>query len=164
MKRVAIGLIIVTVLGGLGTTAFKMVKWGKHVSQSVEVKEEQKAKEEKEKEEEKNITIIDDDSKEEESLNFTSALEFIKSYNKYIDSIGYDYKVNSYYVESARTQMRVSEFENMSIICYEDTSIYKVIIKGRSLKSKLEGYMHGVKAEIEEVGGNTIISNITINN
>lgn len=180
MKKAIITVLILTVLGGLGVASYKLVQWGKGVSISVvskgveEGSKEVTSKEDKEIKDttdvfyEENSTsssdVIGNSSVDyENSLNFSSAKEFIKSYNKLINNLGEDIKEESFYVESARSTLVSSEVGNLSVISYNDGSIYQVVISGESIKTELEGFMNGIEADINEGRGNTIISNIRYN-
>lgn len=175
MKKAIITVLILVVLGGLGVASYKLVNWGKGVSISVVskgVEESNKNTTNKEDKDTGDISYEENSTSSsnvsgsssinyENSLNFSSAREFIKSYNNLIKDLGTDIKEESFYVESARSTLVSSEVGNLSVISYNDGSIYKVVISGESIKTELEGFMNGIKAEIDESRGNTIISNIS---
>lgn len=190
MKRVAIGLIVVAVLGSVGFTSYKLVDYAKSKSQDKIVRENSKTdnsvqtnttpSDEKEVENSNENpsestsnngassssdsgNIVFNTTNSSKGLDFTSADAFILSYNNLIENVGSNTTKEDVYSETNRARMTFTSVGNVVIEAYQyDGQIARVVIKGKDKSKDLEGYLGG-KAKVKFEDGNTIIYDILYN-
>lgn len=190
MKKVAIGLILVAVLGSVGYTSYKLVDFAKSKSQDKIVSE----KSENDKSVQTNTTpttekevensnenssestpnngasstsdsgsIVFNKTNSSKGLDFSSADAFILSYNNLIENVGSDTTKEDIYSSTNRARMTVTSVGNVVIEAYQyDGQIARVLIKGKDKSKDMEGYLGG-KAKVKFEDGNTVIYDILYN-
>ncbi|MGV3076419.1 hypothetical protein ACEE21_15175 [Clostridium baratii] len=190
MKKVAIGLIVVAVLGSVGFTSYKLVDFAKSKSQDKIVSKNTETDKsvqtnttpsvEKEVENSNEISsestsnngassssdsgnIVFNTTNSSKGLDFTSADAFILSYNNLIENVGSKTTKEDVYSETHRSRMTFTSVGNLLIEAYQyDGQIARIIIKEKDKIEDLEGYLGG-KAKVKFEDGNTIIYDILYN-
>lgn len=191
MKRVAIGLLVVVVLGSVGFTSYRLVRYKKSSSQnkitSKTVERDKSTSTNSTPSIEKKVensneslsgsspnnspstssnseSILFNTSNSGERFDFSSADAFILCYNQLVNDLGSNVTKEDVYSSESKARLIYSSVGNLIISSYQfDNQIKDVIIKGEDKVSKVEGYLDG-KAKVKFENGNTVIYDIIYNN
>lgn len=187
MKKVAIGVTGLLVVGSLGFTAYRLVSSAKSKAENVIINEkiessktsnsdiDETTKETVYNSNENSLestlnnspsttsaqgNVLFNYSESDEYLNFSSADAFILSYNSLVDDVGTDISREDVFSTTSKARMVYSKVGNIVVEAYQfDGQINSVIITGKNVVDKVEGYLNG-KAEVKFEDGNTVIYNI----
>lgn len=191
MKRFAIGLLVVSLLGAVGYTSYSLVSFAKSKadneinSQQLESDktvdtndtETQEKEVENSKENSSESTLNNSSSTTSDSsrpatiptnndqfLDFSSADAFILSYNNLVSDVGSSVTKEDVFSEASKSWLVNATVGNLSIFSYQfDGLIKEIYIQGEDKVSDIEGLLNG-KAKVKYENGNTIIYDFSHNN
>lgn len=190
MKKVAIGLTLLAVLGCVGYTSYSLVSFAKSKSEkAISSEKTESAKTaisenvtSTEKEVENSNEISPESTsnnapssssqdgnnlyfptEKTEMLNFESADAFILSYNALIEDVGGDVTREKEFSDINKAMLSYTYVGNITVVAYDfDGSLKEIIIKDKDVSDEVEKYLDG-KAEVKYENGNTIISVLITN-